>query len=125
MYTQNETGTKRIVDNILFYGFSHGLHAFTQTQEGFLNNLHIEGNTIFNSGIASGVSGATRNILVGGGGGRVAQNPTIVRNCTYFTPGLGGRTTSVTRPARRTSPAPGTTSPATLPSTWSTARTFP
>jgi hypothetical protein len=82
VYVQNLTGTKRIADNIIFSNFSHGIHAFG-SEVASLDNLNIEGNTIFNNGMPE----YARNILVGGG--TVAQNPRIVNNVTYFsgTPG--------------------------------------
>src|ERR1035437_1040702 len=69
IYTQNQTGTKRIVDNVLFNGYGWGIHAYTEG--GSLNGFHIEGNTVFNSGSATRQGHRYDNILVGvsGGGG--------------------------------------------------------
>jgi hypothetical protein len=89
IYTQNDnSGTKRIADNILFQQFSHGLHAYTES--GVINNYIVEGNTSFMNGdLAS--SGSGRNLLVGGL--VVAQNPIVRNNELFFTP--GGPTSSL------------------------------
>ncbi len=82
IYTQNETGTKRIADNIIFSGFSHGIHAYG-SDAAPLDNFDIEGNTVFNSGDLSSSGG--RNLLLGGG--RVARSPTIRDNLLYYPTG--------------------------------------
>jgi hypothetical protein len=84
---QNRTGKKRIVNNIMFNGFSFGIHAYTQSN--FIDNLKIRANTSFNHGVLSVVSGYKANILVGGGD--VADNLKVVGNSLYATPGEGGR----------------------------------
>ncbi len=86
IYTQNETGTKRIVDNIIFEGFGYGIHAYTEG--GSLNGFHLEGNTIFNSGSATRQKYRYDNILIGGL--RSASRIELVSNFTYHTPGAGG-----------------------------------
>jgi hypothetical protein len=78
IYVQNETGVKRIVDNILFNGLSFGIHAYTEG--GHLDNLYIEGNTAFNHGVP--VDDAKANILIGGNS--VALNPTLLNNFSYY-----------------------------------------
>src|SRR5262245_40628171 len=72
IYVNNDTGNKRIVDNILFDQFGFGIHAYTQG--GKLDNLHFEGNTSFNNGLLSQVSGATTNFLIGASG-TAAETP--------------------------------------------------
>ena len=86
LYLQNQNGTKRIVDNIYFNSFSHGIHIYG-SENAWLDNFHIEGNFGFNNGILSG-SGITSNILIGGG--KPARNYNILDNVTYFTPGAYG-----------------------------------
>lgn len=81
IYTQNRTGTKRIVDNIVFNQFSHGIHAYG-SENAYLDNFHIEGNILFNNGGLSVAEGYARNLLLGGG--RVAQNARILNNYTYY-----------------------------------------
>lgn len=93
IYVHNTEGEKRIVDNFIFDNASHGIHAYGEKEEPELNNLHIEGNTIFSNGsigfsTKSGIWGVfKRNILVGGY--FIAENPTIINNFTYY-PGTSG-----------------------------------
>jgi hypothetical protein len=80
IYTQNVKGTKRLVDNVLFNQFSHGIHAYGSAKariEGF----HIEGNAAFNNGVLAGPEDLAPNILVGGGA--PARRITLARNFTY------------------------------------------
>lgn len=50
LYIQNNLGTKRVIDNVLFSGFHSGVH-FYGSSGSFLRNLYMEGNTIFNTGL--------------------------------------------------------------------------
>lgn len=79
IYLQNQVGVKRLTDNILFQQASHGIHGYGSTVA-YLDNIQMEGNTVFNSGYLAGGSG--RNILLGGG--RTASNPVLKSNYTYF-----------------------------------------
>ncbi|TMC55083.1 MAG: hypothetical protein E6J20_01180 [Chloroflexi bacterium] len=63
IYTQNETGTKLIRDNVLFNQFGKGIMVYGSLSA-FLNNYDIEGNISFDNG--SPVGGANPDILVGG-----------------------------------------------------------
>ena len=74
IYVQNQTGTKRVADNIVVNAASHGIHAYGSSRQRILDNITLEGNTIYESGILGG--SAERNILLGGL--RVAQNPVVV-----------------------------------------------
>lgn len=96
IYLQNDTGIKRIVDNILFAQFGYGIHAYTESSK--LNNLYFEGNTSFNNGVLSQVSGASTNLLVGANGSaasdpnaseKVAKNDSLVGNMTYSSGSAG------------------------------------
>lgn len=79
IYAQNSSGTMRIVDNILFGAFHSGIHIYGSSQS-FLNNFHIEGNTVFGNGLlASDPNGW--GILVGGN--VVARNIVIRSNALY------------------------------------------
>jgi hypothetical protein len=80
VYAGNQTGTKRIVDNIVFQNFSHGIHAYAE-YGGYLNNLHVEGNIAFSNGEPAGAF--ARNILVGGWR-VVALSPVVRNNYTYY-----------------------------------------
>lgn len=79
IYLQNQVGTKKLMNNVIFQQASHGIHGYGSTAA-YLDNIHLEGNTVFNSGMLNGAGG--RNILLGGG--RVAANPVVKSNYTYF-----------------------------------------
>jgi uncharacterized protein YkwD len=65
IYMQNDTGTKRIVDNIVFNQYGYGIHAYTE--RGKIKGFHLEGNTIFGSGSVAYPSESDEpNILIGG-----------------------------------------------------------
>lgn len=63
IYIQNTTGTKRIVDNIIFNQFGYNVHAYGEA--GHLANITLEGNISFNGGAAS-AQGDQPNLFVGG-----------------------------------------------------------
>ena len=85
IYTQNQSGTKRITDNIIFQQFGSGLIVYG-SERAFLDNFVIQGNVLFNNGGLSRTTGYSRNLLLGGGS--VAEDPVIVDNYTYFAPAL-------------------------------------
>ncbi len=85
IYVQNATGTKRIVDNIMFNGFSFGIHAYTQG--GRTDNIHMIGNTILNYGVLSRRSGPKANLYMGGVD---SQFPLVQENYIYFSPFTSG-----------------------------------
>lgn len=87
IYAQNEVGTKIIRDNIIFNGFSYGIHAYTE--RGAIKGFHIEGNTIFNNGILSKGSRLKPNILIGGY--KPADRITLLNNITYHNLELAGQ----------------------------------
>ncbi len=82
IYTQNTTGTRRVTDNVIFGQFGAGIHAYA-SDEGFLDNIHLEGNVVANNGIPDG----DFNILLGGH--RRAERPVITSNYTFDSPGIG------------------------------------
>ena len=65
IYTQNATGTKRIVDNVVFDSWAFGVHAHG-SEKAPLTGYVIEGNALFANG-SIGENGAAPNLLVGGG----------------------------------------------------------
>jgi parallel beta-helix repeat protein len=65
IYAQNASGTKRIVDNVVFNQMAYGLHIYG-SDAASLRNFTIQGNILFNNGSIS-PSGAAPNLLVGGG----------------------------------------------------------
>jgi hypothetical protein len=85
IYTQNENGTKRIVDNIIFHQFGYGIHAYG-SDDASLNGFHVEGNILFNNGSLGryrNEPGAAPqpNILIGGG--TPASRAVVTNNMTY------------------------------------------
>ena len=82
IYTQNKTGVRRITDNIVFGQFGPGIHAYA-SDEGFLDDIQLEGNVVSNNGITDG----DFSILFGGH--RAAQRPVVKDNYTYDNPGAG------------------------------------
>lgn len=91
IYAQNQTGVKRIADNIVFNQFSHGIQIYGSSTA-YLDNIYLEGNAFFRNGTLSR-EGFQTNIHIGGG--RIAQNPTLIQNYTYFTPNQGGRSANL------------------------------
>jgi hypothetical protein len=91
IYIQNHALTKRVIDNVLFEARSFGVHAYTSGGE--IDNLYFEGNIAFDHGLASAVTGATINFLVGGR--REAKRPVLIDNYGYFPWDSGGRNANV------------------------------
>ncbi|PYV89611.1 MAG: hypothetical protein DMG05_13155, partial [Acidobacteria bacterium] len=87
IYTHNQTGTKRITNNIIFDQFSHGIQNYNNDPSTYIDNIVVTGTTAFSNGVLSRVTSYARNILYGGTG--IAHNPTITGNYTYF-PGTDG-----------------------------------
>ena len=87
VYGQNQSGTKFIKDSIFFNQYGNGIQIYGSSSA-YLDNFHLEGNVSFNNGLVS-QDGLSNNILLGGG--RVAQNPVLLNNFTYFpATGSGG-----------------------------------
>ncbi len=80
IYAQNETGTRRIVDNIVFDRFGHGIHAYGSSRAP-LNNFDLEGNTVFRNGDLGGDPQCTARRLQPG------RSPTLSDNYLYYPPG--------------------------------------
>ncbi|MCS7187133.1 MAG: FlgD immunoglobulin-like domain containing protein [Armatimonadota bacterium] len=68
IYTQNNSGTKFYVDNVVFHHFGYGMHAYTEG--GYLRNFYLEGNVFFND-----------EFLIGGL--RPVENVKAFRNYLY------------------------------------------
>jgi hypothetical protein len=79
IYAQNRFGTLRVTDNVMFSGFSHGIHVYG-SDAAYLDNVRLDGNVVFNSGLLSPFF--ERNLLLGGG--RPAGNPVVTSNYTYY-----------------------------------------
>jgi hypothetical protein len=63
IYMQNDAGTKKIIDNLVFNQYGFGIHAYTE--QGNIQGFQMEGNTVWNSGALS-TAGLYSNILIGG-----------------------------------------------------------
>ncbi len=64
IYTQNETGTKRIHDSIIANAFGFGINVYTEG--GQIRGYNIEGNIVFQSGRWGPQTTVFPNIFVGG-----------------------------------------------------------
>lgn len=73
----NETGGRFIRDNVIFDQFSHGIQVYGRK----VDNVFIEGNTVFNNGAIAKF--LDRNIMVGAG----SKNLVFANNMTYFSAG--------------------------------------
>lgn len=83
IYTQNQTGTKHISDNVIFDGFDIGLQAYG-TENAFVQNYDLNGNISFNNGVLYGSH--VDNILFAVGSG--LDNISVQNSYTYHTPSL-------------------------------------
>lgn len=77
--THNRTGSRRLIDNVIFGQFSHGILAYSSASDP-TNNIVVEGNILFNNGSLSR-GGAERDLLIGGGS--VALQPKILNNVFF------------------------------------------
>ncbi len=91
VYVQNTLGYKRIADNILFNGFSFGIHAYASN--GRTDNIEVRGNIAFGHGSLSATGGAKANIYFSSD--VPSQAPQIIGNFGYFPFGSGGRSVDV------------------------------
>ncbi|HEY1252033.1 MAG TPA: S-layer homology domain-containing protein [Thermoanaerobaculia bacterium] len=80
IYTQNQTGTKHIVDSIIRDNFDHGIQGYGSATA-HLNNYDIHGNTFIGNGLLANPPGG-RNLLIGGDS--TAQNLSISDNMLYY-----------------------------------------
>ncbi len=87
IYSQNRLGLKRITDNIYFKSYSHGIHIYG-SENAYLDNYLIEGNTGFDNGVLSPSAGAKTQFIIGGG--KVSNNLVLRDNASFFS-GSAGR----------------------------------
>lgn len=81
IYAQNDTGVKRIINNIVFNGLHSGIHVYGTSQSA-LRNIVIEGNTIFQNGMLAREPNGW-GILVGG---NVEADTIAIRNNYFWNP---------------------------------------
>lgn len=86
LYVQNQTGPRKLTDNIIFNQYGLGIQAYTSGS--YIDNMDFQGNIIFNNGSMSRISGYQWSILLGGG--RTAQSPIIKDNYSYYSPNRSG-----------------------------------
>jgi len=87
MYIKSDVGPVVARDNVLFNQYGYGIHAYTNSGSGLLNNIRLDGNVSFGSGSLS-PSGTSANI--GNLGQPLAQALIVTNNMTYFAPSLSG-----------------------------------
>ena len=81
IYMQNSSGTKRVVDNVMFSQFDHGIMAYGSSNAQ-VDNVYYEGNVLFSNGkLTTHPNGW--GIMIGGG--VVANNHTLLSNHFYNT----------------------------------------
>lgn len=66
IYTQNERGTKRIADNLIFNNFGYGIQVYG-SDKASLKGFDIDGNFCFDNGCMVDPNDRSPGILVGGG----------------------------------------------------------
>lgn len=82
---QNETGTKRIRDNVVFQQFNDGIRIYG-SEESFLTGFDVEGNTSFDNGLLSQTRFATDVFI---GGATPMARIKVSNNYTFRSDGLG------------------------------------
>jgi hypothetical protein len=85
VYLHNVSGNKYLTNNFIFDNASHGMHGYAETADKGLNNIIVDGNTLFNNGSIGGTY--KRNILMGGL--TRTNNPVITNNYTYYPGSVG------------------------------------
>jgi Right handed beta helix region len=84
VYTQNNTGTKQIRDNIIFNTYGWGIHAYPNP--GDMQGFDIEGNVIFNTGVLNDRATRYNAILVSGYAPYHGARIVVANNYTYESP---------------------------------------
>src|SRR6266536_990276 len=87
LYIKSDVGPVVARDNVIFNQYGYGIHVYTNTGSGLLNNIWIEGNVSFDNGSLSS-SGTSANI--GNLGQPPANDLTMLSNLTYMAPGVTG-----------------------------------
>lgn len=88
IYTKSDNGSVTIRDNVIFNQYGYGIHLYSNSGSGKLNNITVLGNVAFNNGTLSNNSNSA-NILFGQG--ETANNGTLNANMTYYSPGKGAK----------------------------------
>lgn len=89
LYVKSDVGGVVAHDNVIFNNFGYGIHAFSNSGSGMLNNMNFQWNTVFNGGLLSDI-GPSPNILLGGDPPNATSTGSQVSyNRTYFPSGYG------------------------------------
>src|SRR2546426_1556070 len=88
IYAASEGGEKWIVDNVVFDNLAYGIHVYAGSRHPFLSNVHVRGNTSFNTGAISREGPQNANLLIGGD--VLTEHMSADSNLLYF-PGTTGR----------------------------------
>ncbi len=83
LYIGNASGTKRVVDNIIFDQAGFGIHCFSASPSTAQQGLTLEGNVIFNSGTLWPGGNTVADIIVGGVAGVAAARIVLDSNFVY------------------------------------------
>ena len=85
IYTQNFQGKKRILENLVFNGFSWGIHAYAENlQKYVIDGFDFIGNVTFNTNAAqTGPLVGGNDFLVGGDAGVYAANIVLKENFSW------------------------------------------
>ena len=86
VYSQNDSGTKKIHDNILCNSFGFGFNIYTESQQ--IRGYDFQGNISFNAGASSISDHRYSNLFVGGYNPSARLN--VVSNFTYTAIGKDG-----------------------------------
>lgn len=87
IYTQNLKGTKRLIDNIIFFGFGTGVHAYTEN--GSIQGFDVEDNVWFHTGASDPRASQRKDNCLIGGFQPVAR--VVLRNNLGWSLGRGTR----------------------------------
>ena len=66
LYVQNQTGTKKVADNIVFNQYGGGMQIYGSSAA-YLDNIQVTGNTIFSSGWPSALAATAISCSAAGG----------------------------------------------------------
>ena len=88
IYAQNNTGTKKLTNNIIFFGYGTGIHVYTEG--GQMNNFDVQHNTWFMTGASDPRASQKKdNCLIGGF--QPVNNLTLKNNLGYSENSRGTR----------------------------------
>ncbi len=85
IYIQNDTGLKKIYDNIMFNQFALGMQVYGSGDNSYVRNFDIQGNMAFNNGLLASATERANNLLVAGGIGG-SQGISVKDNYFFNTP---------------------------------------